>query len=183
MISYAGIGSRKAPKEVLEWMTALGQVLCGIHFKFVLRSGAAEGADTAFERGCDVVEGRKEIFVPWKGFNDHPSPFHVITPEALSLAEEVYGDRWQYLSQGAKKLMARNCYQVLGQTLDDPVDFVVCWTPDGCEREADRTRMTGGTGQAIALADRNGIPVFNVANSDSKERLLIHVHERVIEDE
>jgi hypothetical protein len=161
-MKYAGIGSRKTPPEILDKMRALGQIL-GCR-EFVLRSGAAQGADSAFEAGCDVVEGEKEIFVPWKGFNNHPSPLYNITPDALKLAEEVYGPRWQNLKQGAKKLMARNCYQILGQTLDDPVDFVICWTQDGCESEAERGRSSGGTGQAIALAARHNIPVFNLYN-------------------
>lgn len=53
-----------------------------------------------------------------------------------------------------------------------PAAFVVCWTPDACETEAARGRDTGGTGQAIALADRHGIPVFNLAGHDAGERLL-----------
>lgn len=53
-----------------------------------------------------------------------------------------------------------------------PVDFVLCWTPGvGAESEADRTPDTGGTGQAIALASRWNIPVFNLARPDAGERL------------
>jgi len=29
-----------------------------------LRSGSAEGADQAFERGADKVKGKKEIYLP-----------------------------------------------------------------------------------------------------------------------
>jgi hypothetical protein len=63
-----------------------------------------------------------------------------------------------------KSLMARNSHQVLGADLRSPVDFVVCWTPDSCESETTRAPITGGTGQAIALADRWGIPVVNLAH-------------------
>lgn len=152
-------------------------------YNLVLRSGAAQGADAWFEEGCDVVDGQKEIFIPWKGFNDHSSLLCDITPEAMALAEDVYGPRWQCLKQGARKLMARNCYQILGQTLDDPVDFVVCWTPDGAEMEKDRGYKTGGTGQAIALASRNNIPVFNLRNDDAVLRLLTFVADHYFEKE
>jgi len=37
---------------------------------FVLRSGGAKGADEAFENGA----GEKEIYLPWRGFRDNPSP-------------------------------------------------------------------------------------------------------------
>lgn len=166
---YTGIGSRKTPDDILERMRAYGSAFAKLGF--TLRSGAAEGADKAFETGCLSAGGKKEIFLPWQKFNDHISPFYKITPEALKLAERVYGQGWQYLSQGAKKLMARNCYQVLGVNLDTPSDFVVCWTPDGCVNKEQRTRRTGGTGQAIALADEYGIPVFNLQWEADEDRL------------
>lgn len=72
--------------------------------------------------------------------------------------------------------MARNGHQVLGATLDQPVSFVLCWTPDGAESEAQRTRDTGGTGQAIALASRHGIPVFNLANRGALNRVAALLH-------
>ncbi len=62
------------------------------------------------------------------------------------------------------EFMARNSHQVLGADLKSPVDFVICWTPDGCETERQRVWETGGTGQAIALADRWGVPVVNLAH-------------------
>jgi hypothetical protein len=57
--------------------------------------------------------------------------------------------------------------QVLGEDLMHPSEFVVCWTPDGCERHEDRGLVTGGTGTAISVASQMGIPVFNVYNPDS----------------
>lgn len=74
------------------------------------------------------------------------------------------------LSQGAQKLMARNGYQVLGYDLASPSEFVVCWTPDGCTSRATRTPDTGGTGQAIAIAEAHGVPVLNLANDDWESR-------------
>ena len=47
---YAGIGSRKTPKDICELMTRVARYL---YFKgYTLRSGAADGADTAFEIGA-----------------------------------------------------------------------------------------------------------------------------------
>ncbi|NYZ25158.1 hypothetical protein HND93_36125, partial [Azospirillum sp. ROY-1-1-2] len=67
MMHYAGIGSRETPPAVLEVMAAVGERLAQLGW--VLRSGGAVGADQAFERGCDRVGGRKEIFLPWPGFD------------------------------------------------------------------------------------------------------------------
>lgn len=51
------------------------------------------------------------------------------------------------------------------------MDFVICWTPDGAEGEAECSRETGGTGQAIRLASRWGVPVVNLARPGALERL------------
>ena len=79
----------------------------------------------------------------------------------------------------AKLLHARNCHQILGAGLDDPVRFVIAWTPDGCESEEQRYRATGGTGQAIALASQQGVPVVNLANPRAIPRIsdLLPQHE------
>lgn len=62
--------------------------------------------------------------------------------------------------------MSRNSYQVLGENLSSPVDFVVCWTENG--------GLIGGTAQAIRIAYANKIPVFNLYNKDSIERLFTY---------
>ena len=65
-VVYAGIGARTAPAEVLELMEGLAERLAGKGW--VLRSGRAKGADSAFERGCDRASGRKEIYLHWPGY-------------------------------------------------------------------------------------------------------------------
>jgi hypothetical protein len=117
----------------------------------------------AFEEGCDRNLGQKEIYLPWKGFNGSRSPLYTPSPGAYVIAERFH-PHYAMLSSAAKKLMARNSHQVLGQDLNTPSEFVVCWTPDGCSTRASRTEATGGTGQAIAIADATGIPVFNLAS-------------------
>lgn len=60
---------------------------------------------------------------------------------------------------------------IFGKNLDTPVDFVLCYTKDGCEHYVERGSQTGGTGQAIELASRKYIPVINLANKDWKLKL------------
>ena len=55
MIRYSGIGSRETPDNVLVVMEKLGAAFA--KKGFVLRSGGADGADSAFERGCDSANG------------------------------------------------------------------------------------------------------------------------------
>lgn len=170
---YTGIGSRDTPENILTLMEDIGQVMADDGF--ILRSGGANGADSAFERGCDEVNGKKEIYLPWKGFNENNSPHYKIPAAAYTVAEEVYGARWKYLSQPIRDLMARNMPQVSGMTLDIVSTLVVCWTPDGCTTKKSRTKYTGGTGQAIAYADILSAPVFNLKNEKDFERLLKYI--------
>ena len=164
---YAGIGSRKTPKDVLEDMKLIGKFLA--NNGFCLRSGGAGGADQAFEAGCDEVNGEKEIFIPWKGFNGIDG----IVP---SYNDEVYEEvsslhpAWHRCSSGARKLHCRNWYQVNGISNEEPSEFIVCWTPGG--------ELVGGTAMAIRLAMKKNIPVVNLAKPNAlKELMKIIKHE------
>lgn len=68
-------------------------------------------------------------------------------------------------------LYAREANQNLGADLQNPVDFVLCYTRDGCESHETRSEKMGGTGYAIELASRRGIPVINVRNKGWEEKL------------
>lgn len=150
---YTGIGSRETPIEVLEVFKNIGKYLGEIGY--ILRSGGADGADNYFEIGCDISNGKKEIYLPWKNFNNNNSDLYFISDEALKMAER-YHPYWNNLSDGARKLQARNCYQVLGYNLDTPTDFIICYTKDG--------KLKGGTSQALRIAKDYDIKVFNAGN-------------------
>ena len=150
---YAGIGSRSTPTDILNIFTKTAKWLDGRNY--VLRSGGAKGADSAFEYGAI----NKQIFYA----ND-------ATDRALEIASNFH-PAWNRCSDYIKKLHGRNTFQILGRDLKTPVDFVICWTPDGCESHEDRSIKTGGTGTAISIASYYNIPVFNFANPDSIDRL------------
>lgn len=152
---YTGIGSRETPERILRIMLNIAKELA--KEQYILRSGGAKGADSAFENGCIAGEGLKEIFLPWKGFNDNPSLLSVVVRRdwAWDMAKK-YHPAWDRLSIGVKRMMVRNCMQILGFTGDIPTDFVVCWTKDG--------NASGGTGQAIRIAIDYKIPVYNIFN-------------------
>lgn len=165
---YSGVGSRQTPPLVIAQMKGVGKMFAS--FGWCLRSGGAAGADAAFECGCDMARGRKEIYLPWKMFNYHLSERYNVSTSALEYASKIH-PVWNKLTDAAKKLHARNIYQVLGEDLIEPSLFLVCWTPDGCERKEDRTRDTGGTGTAISIASERGIPVYNLANRGRMEKM------------
>lgn len=150
MSTYAGIGARATPPEILDLMTRIARYLSTQGY--TLRSGGAKGADSAFERGAT----RKEIFYA-KDAKNHPG--------ALATVAQFHPAP-QALSEYVRLLMARNAFQVLGKNLNDPVDFVICWTPDGATSST--TRRTGGTGQAIRIAAAHNIRVLNLANTATR---------------
>jgi hypothetical protein len=151
MIYYAGIGSRDTPAEILILMENVAKYLATQHC--ILRSGGANGADTAFYNGCKNIKNASEIYLPWKNFNNIESKYSEPSEAAMKLAMK-YHPAWEKLSQGAKKLQARNCYQLLGNDLKTPSKFVLCYTKEG--------KVIGGTGQALRMAIDYNIPIFNM---------------------
>lgn len=134
---------------------------------WTLRSGGARGADTGFETGHRrATSERLEIYLPWRGFNKNESLLYSVAPEALQVAA-YHHPAWESCSPMAQKLHGRNAYQVLGLALDAPSAFLVCWTKDGATNRKERSRDTGGTGTAIAIADAYGVPVFNLARKNA----------------
>ncbi len=178
--AYAGIGSRETPVDILADMRRIGEALAARGF--TLRSGGADGADLAFEEispGVIAPKGNRprEIYVPWKGFNLPPakkafddrlfpgnsSADRSITARAQDIAARAH-PAWQHCSPGAKSLHTRNVHQVLGMKLDSPVRFIIAWTKDG--------GPTGGTGQAIRIANDLEIPVLNLFDRSVRAEIL-----------
>jgi hypothetical protein len=173
---YAGIGSRETPSDVLTLMRDLGAALA--RRGYVLRSGGAQGADSAFEAGALDAGGVREIFIPWTSFGDRAAndPGTIIAStlpkarDALTLASQCH-PAWTRLSPAAQKLHARNAHQVLGRHLDDPVAFVVCWARHPTIRDDKVVNVDGGTGLAVRLAHARGIPIFHLGLDAHRVRI------------
>lgn len=163
---YTGIGSRKTPAPVMAAIKQMALMLA--KQGYTVRSGGAEGADTAFEQGAieRLVRSPKQlydIYLPWAGFNGRPSNLNyhcssTYDAEACDIAKAIHPD-WSELSRGGKTLHTRNVYQVLGAKLNSPSDFLICWAPFN-----DKGIPKGGTRTAWVLARQHGIPCFNLNN-------------------
>lgn len=156
-----GVGSRETDQLGMERMAKIAKVFS--KKGFILRSGGAKGADSAFE---DNWKGEKEIYLPWNGYEGkYISKGYivpVITPEHEALAASVH-PAWERCSPGARKMHSRNTCQVLGVHLDTPATLLVCWTVNGEYR--------GGTAVAMRIADMYNIPIYNLGAPDGLERL------------
>lgn len=168
---YAGIGSRSTPRPALVLIGKLAQVLAD--YGLTLRSGGAQGADTAFEKGCDRSGGKKEIFLPWRGFNKNKSPLFDPPLQAQVIASFCHPN-WRACREPARKLHARNCQQIYGVNLDIPVDFVLFWAPEA------QGKVEGGTATAVTLAREMKIPTFNLWDEATREQWkeLANVHQQ-----
>ena len=165
---YAGIGARKTPKHIQQMMMEIGTMYGALGY--MLHSGAASGADTAFETGHKLIAPKNmEIFLPSDGFNKRSITESCVQGgvcmEAMLIGKKYYVPPseashmvWNKLKLHTKKLYARNGYQVLGRDLNTPVNFVLCWTPGA--------GYVGGTRQALYIADDYGIPIYNLANQN-----------------
>lgn len=166
---YAGIGSRSTPEDVLLLMESTAYLFA--KQGWTLRSGGADGADSAFERGAmramdlDLLEPWPEIYLPWPNFNGRADGPDAIVPQhdAFNVAA-AHHPAWHRLSPRAKMLHARNVHQILGPNVTKPnlSAFVVCWTPRG--------KGGGGTGQALRVAATYGVRVFDLADPALRKR-------------
>ena len=170
---YTGVGSRETPGAILDLMREIAS--CLAEEGYVLRSGGAAGADTAFELGAGYSS---QIFIPWDGFNGRSSTTtNVFTLSdgkkdlAYKLAQEIH-PAWDKCGVGAKALHARNIYQVLGLELDRPSKFLICYA------QPISNGVKGGTNTAVQVALRNGIKVFNLYETETLERFEKYVSER-----
>jgi hypothetical protein len=164
---YAGIGSRKTPVPMLAVMTNIARELSPTGWQ--LRSGHADGADKAFERGAV----HKEIHLPWPGYNNQDvGGIYVCPKPSVQICDiaAAHHPKWDELTDAVKLLMCRNVTIVLGLELNTPAKMVICWTPEG--------RLVGGTAHGIKVAQAFDIPVFNISRNEDQIALCKFVMER-----
>lgn len=180
---YTGIGSRETPKDILKLMEDIAFKLA--QKGYILRSGAAGGADTAFEIGTKAYDAETsdgfncptlaQLYIPWASFasyDEYYKDWYKVLDrmskkaEAYQLASETH-PAWDKCSKGAKALHARNTFQILGPSLNNPSIFLICWA-----KIDKHGNIKGGTATAWNLAKAHGVPCFNLYNEEDKQRLI-----------
>jgi hypothetical protein len=128
---------------------------------YILRSGGAAGADSAFEAGVKNPSAM-EIYLPGRNFNARVAGGSYIDASSLPSWKQALETVQRYhpaperLSPYVRNLMARNAMQVLGSNLAVPSKMIVAWTPGGL--------LQGGTAQALRMAHDKGIAIRNLGN-------------------
>jgi len=175
---FTGVGSRDVPGPRGRLLSFIACHMVRLGWGF--RSGGAPGSDSEFERGAvratgDSQSEQIEIYLPWPGFNGR-----IDVPEnrilgkksnqevARQIAKKIHPAGGN-LKESHLNLHGRNGYQVLGENLDLPSDFIVYYAePDG------KGSVKGGTRTAVELARCLGIPELNLWY-DHVARLLFNL--------
>lgn len=148
---FAGVGRRMISTEAAKAAEHFSKVI--YELGWILRSGAAHGADSAFEKGAGT---EKEIFLP-----------NEATPEAIQLASKFH-PAWHNCSSFARDAHGRNSMILLGRNLNKPVKFVIYISRIGEEEVTD-----GGTGLALAIARAHNIPTFHLNKLVNRHNILV----------
>ena len=167
-MTYAGIGSRVTPGNILVTMQQFGKALA--LEGWTLRSGNCTGADQAFAKGANEVNPQLvELYLPWQSYEAGNIILGnvVYTPccEAYRIAAEHH-PAWHKCSKAAQAMHARNVQIILGAELVEPVQQVICWTPGA--------KAIGGTALGIRIARAWEIGVRNLAEEN---RVLVGEHQ------
>jgi len=155
-----GVGSRKTPMDVCKHIREIAAYIGSKNG--IIRSGNARGADHAFEHpdvNCEIYMAKQPNYGTFA--NPKHTYYFGVSHEAKMMALKYHPT--PHIIQNNNyiwTLMARNSYQVLGHDLKSPTNGLICWTPDGATSVT--TRKTGGTGQAIRIANDMDIPVYNI---------------------
>jgi len=172
--TYTGVGSRKTTPKQLSLMRGIARALANKGYR--LRTGDAEGADSAFTAGALSLlkpEQVKDLLHAYVAHDASKSlrpyerkPAADMIETLINLARKYHPNPSALSSKASWSrgsplgLQARNALQIEGDRLNDPSDFaVMAFTPTNQRRFAGDL---GGTGQAFRIAKSKGIPVFDL---------------------
>jgi hypothetical protein len=165
-MNYAGIGSRTITADEI---VKIEKVASFLNEKdAILYSGNADGADITFQKYAKSFVA----YLPWSKFNYNS--FDVSTNlNCLKVYDSQTKDAFdsidlfhpnpKALSPAARKLMARNYYQINGRDEYKTVNFVVFVANEK------KGNVEGGTGQAIRIARSLNIPTFNLRDNTAED--------------
>lgn len=176
---FTGVGSRKAPIEILTLIFYFSRSLAASGW--ALRSGGAIGCDDWFYRGYmdyfhsspNIHYPNVEIHVPdtqhkaYRQYPEHCVIFNTSQNYELALVQAAsIHPNWAACDTYARNLHGRNIYQVLGVNLDRPSNVYICWAP------ISKDTVTGGTRSSYECAKRNGVKIINLANPKHFNKVL-----------
>lgn len=178
--TYACIGSRKTPANIIKLTIRFTNILAELGYA-MYSGGCPEGMDKAGQYGAyahgSSDKSKNRIYSSWEGMSGikHNPEFGAYVPQdhfdnyeqAQALGLKARGS-WEGLGRGGIAHHSRNPYQVLGDDLQSPVDFVLTWAPYA---RKGAPYVTGGTATAVKIAVEHNIPIYNLIDPELEDRI------------
>lgn len=161
---YTIVANNEMPSEIAAKFEEIAKRL--EQREYTVRVGGMEGIDDRIEKAIKKIE----VHLPWREFNGKQSKFTYNSERAFAVAK-MFHPTFDSMKKGIQAFLAKNARLILGDKVNSPALFLLCWTEDGAESIRERTAKTGFSGHPIAIASALGIPIFNLAKSDAEQRL------------
>lgn len=148
------VGSRRAPFYIRQEAIELGEAFSELGYK--ARSGGALGMDTYW-----LCQYDPELATVYR-HDDRSYDARTVNTTRLGAFDEAIDiinrivPHIAYMDATARLLHYRNAFQVLGDDLRSPSDYLLYWSP------LKNGVPVGGTKTAVLLAKRVGIPVLHL---------------------
>lgn len=163
--AYAIASNKGIPSNVIEEFKSIVPELD--KSGFIMRVSALD--ETIDNHVRDMTEN-KELYLPWRGFNNIEQGNTYTSPETKAIAK-LFQPGYDGLSNAIQMIVAKNVRLALGNDNKSPANFILVWSEDGAETLATKTSATGNVGHLIAVASAAHIPVYNLGKPGCLERL------------
>lgn len=138
------------------------------------------GSNDEIANSLTTLEDVKvEAYLPFKKFNEDLADEATLVNKyelPFKYAAGIYGQKFNERKPGARAVFAAKVMAALGKDCDNPVDFLLCYSPSGTEFFDHKVKpdysKVGTLSFYIRLAQKAGIPVFNIKNKSSIENLI-----------
>ncbi len=169
----------EADDETMKKILVVSNIL--IEQGFVFRhNGRSE--DKLQNKILEIDNIKVEHYLPYvKNFNESTTKPIIVNYYELPYnhAAELYGQKYNELKKGAKAIYANQVQTLLGKDCTNPVDMLLCYSPDGSERppayekgkKYDYSKL-GSLNFYLRVADVTGISVYNFKNTESIQSLV-----------
>lgn len=165
-------GDDNIPDDIVEKLSELVKALSTKGFIFRYNGDSNDILNNITKLSGTILD----VYLPWKKFNtDVTAKLTKPTLQAYKHAA-YYHKAFSKLPNSVRAILASQVHVLLGDDLKRKLSFIIAYTPDGCESKADIDfKKTGTASFPITVADEVGIPIFNLKNKDSLNRLIEYI--------
>lgn len=156
-LDYVGCGSSETPDHILQVMSSVAELLAGKGL--TLRVSDQKGADVAFRRGSG---GRYFMYTAIDTGVPGGIPAELVGGNRPTLARRLI-QGFPLLPRREQQWGITAVSMVAGYCTSNPAKMLICWTPDGAVKPEEFTENTGHTARYLRIADKLGVPVYNLA--------------------